>query len=55
MSVFGSLFTAVAGLNAQSQSLSMISDNIANSQTIGYKSNSAQFSDLVTSASANSQ
>jgi flagellar hook protein FlgE len=50
MSLFGSLYTSVSGLNAQSQALSMISDNIANTSTIGYKSNSAQFADLVTQA-----
>ena len=55
MSLFGSLYTAVSGLNAQSQSLSMISDNIANSSTIGYKSDSAQFSDLVTQSGASTQ
>lgn len=50
MSLFGSLYTSVSGLNAQSQALSMISDNIANTSTVGYKSTSAQFSDLVTQA-----
>jgi len=50
MSLFGSLYTSVSGLAAQSQALSMISANIANTSTVGYKSNSAQFSDLVTQA-----
>ncbi len=48
MSVFGSLFTAVSGLTAQSQSLGMISNNIANVSTVGYKRSDASFSDLVT-------
>ena len=51
MSVFGSLFTAVSGLTAQGQSLGMISNNIANVSTVGYKKTDAAFSSLVTSAS----
>lgn len=51
MSVFGSLFTAVGGLTAQSQSLGMISNNIANVSTVGYKRRDAAFSSLVTSES----
>lgn len=48
MSVFGSMFTASSGLAAQSQSLGMISNNIANVSTVGYKRNDAAFSSLVT-------
>ena len=48
MSVFGSMFTATSGLVAQSQSLGMISNNIANVSTVGYKRNDASFSSLVT-------
>lgn len=51
MSVFGSLFTAVGGMTAQSQSLGMISNNIANVSTVGYKRRDAAFSSLVTSES----
>ena len=50
MGLFGSLFTAVSGLNAQSEAMGIISNNIANSSTTGYKSNSASFADLVTQA-----
>ena len=50
MSVFGSLFTAVSALSSQSQSLSMISNNIANVNTTGYKRTDAAFSSLVTSS-----
>jgi flagellar hook protein FlgE len=50
MSVFGSLFTAVSGLASQSDSISMISNNIANVSTIGYKRTDAAFSSLVTSS-----
>ncbi len=51
MSVFGSLFTAVSGLAAQSQALGMISNNIANQSTVGYKRSDAAFSSLVTNES----
>jgi flagellar hook protein FlgE len=48
MSLYGALFSAVSGLNANSQALGAISDNISNVNTIGYKSNDTQFSTLVT-------
>lgn len=51
MSLSGALSSAISALNAQSQSLAMISDNIANSQTMGYKTNTAMFEDLVTGSS----
>jgi flagellar hook protein FlgE len=48
MSLFGSLFTGVAGLNAQSRAMGMISDNVANVNTTAYKGVVAQFATLVT-------
>ena len=51
MSLFGSLFTGVSALSAQSQSLGIISNNIANVNTVGFKRNDAAFSSLVTSES----
>lgn len=51
MSLYGALYAGVAGLSSQSNKLGVISDNIANVNTIGYKSNSAVFETLVTSAS----
>jgi flagellar hook protein FlgE len=48
MSILGAMFTAVSGLNAQSRSLGNISDNIANSQTVGYKKVDTRFSDIIT-------
>jgi flagellar hook protein FlgE len=51
MSVFGSLFTAVSALSAQSQALGMISNNIANVSTVGFKRTDAAFSSLVTTSS----
>ncbi|MHD0644060.1 flagellar hook protein FlgE [Pseudomonas aeruginosa] len=37
---------ALSGLNAASQSLDVIGNNIANSQTVGFKGSSAQFADV---------
>ena len=50
MSLFGSLFSGVSALNAQSQAMSMISDNISNVNTIGYKASTARFETLVTTS-----
>ncbi len=51
MSLFGSLFTGVAGMAAQAQSTAMIANNIANVNTVGFKRSEASFFSLVTSAS----
>jgi len=48
MSLFGSLFSGVSGLTAQSQAMSMISDNVSNVNTTAYKGAATQFSTLVT-------
>lgn len=50
MSIYGAMFSGVSGLNAQSQALGIISDNISNINTVGYKGTSAQFYTLVTQA-----
>lgn len=47
MSFFGSLYTGTNGIIAQSQSTSMISTNIANINTTGFKRSEAHFSELV--------
>lgn len=47
MSLFGTMQTSVSGMNAQSNALSAIGDNIANSGTVGYKAAGAQFSTLL--------
>ncbi|MDB5654670.1 MAG: flagellar hook-basal body protein [Tardiphaga sp.] len=52
MSLSGALSSAISALSAQSQALAIISDNIANSQTTGYKTNTASFEDLVTASSS---
>lgn len=51
MSLFGSLFTGVSALGAQSQTTAMISNNIANVNTVGFKRSEAAFFSLVTSES----
>jgi len=53
MSLYGAMFSGVSGLNAQSQSLGMISDNISNVNTVGYKTAHASFSTLVTRQTGN--
>lgn len=52
MSLSGALSSAISGLAAQSSALSMISDNISNADTTGYKTTSASFDDLVTASSS---
>jgi flagellar hook protein FlgE len=52
MSLSGALSSAISALNAQSSALSMISDNIANTSTTGYKTTSASFESLVTNSSS---
>ncbi len=47
MSLFGTMKTAVSGMNAQSNKLGTVGDNIANASTTGYKSASTAFSSLV--------
>jgi len=54
MSLSGALSSAISALNAQSSSLAMISDNIANADTTGYKTTSGMFEQMVT-ASSNSK
>ena len=48
MSLFGALDTAVSGLGAQSDAITNISDNVANSQTVGYKRVGTNFADYLT-------
>lgn len=47
MGIFGAMTTAISGLRAQSYALERISDNIANSQTTGYKRSDTSFVDFV--------
>ncbi|WP_454848207.1 flagellar hook protein FlgE [Rhizobium binxianense] len=54
MSIFGSMKTAVSGMNAQANRLSTVADNIANANTTGYKAVSTAFSSLVLPSTAGS-
>jgi len=55
MSLFSAMNTAVSGLTAQSAAFSNISDNVANSQTVGYKEVDTSFIDYLTTSSATSE
>jgi len=50
MSLASALTTAVSALKAESQALSTVANNLANSSTVGYKANSTRFISLVTSS-----
>jgi flagellar hook protein FlgE len=52
MSLFASLTTSVSGLNAQQEAIGNISDNIANSQTVGFKRIDTAFESLVTESTS---
>ena len=51
-SLFGALDTSVSGLNAQSAAFGNLSDNIANSQTTGFKRTDTNFTDYLTTSTA---
>ncbi|TFF21702.1 flagellar hook protein FlgE [Jiella endophytica] len=55
MSINGVFRTSVSGMNAQANRLSVISDNISNSGTNGYKRSEAEFSTLVIAQSGGGQ
>jgi flagellar hook protein FlgE len=52
MSLFSSIGSAISGLNAQAASLSNISNNIANTSTVGYKQSDTDFESMVYAASS---
>tara|TARA_R110002096_G_scaffold435548_1_gene661354 strand:+ start:8379 stop:9761 length:1383 start_codon:yes stop_codon:yes gene_type:complete len=52
MSLYASLFSGVSGLSANSSAMGMISDNIVNINTTGYKGTQAKFSSLVTESNS---
>jgi flagellar hook protein FlgE len=51
MSLYGSMNTALSGMNAQSRALGHISDNVANSQTIGFKRTDTNFVSYISESS----
>jgi flagellar hook protein FlgE len=52
MSLFGAIDTAVSGLTAQSTSFGNISEDVANSQTVGFKRVDTSFTDYLTASTA---
>ncbi len=52
MSLFGAMTASVSGIGAQGQAISVISDNLANTNTIGYKASRTLFSQMVTNSGA---
>jgi flagellar hook protein FlgE len=50
MGLFGAMTASVSGLGANGQAISVISDNLANTNTIGYKASRSLFSQLVTTS-----
>ena len=48
MSLLGSMTTAISGLTAQSRALGHVSDNVANSQTVGFKRTDTNFTSWLT-------
>lgn len=50
MSIYGAMFSGVSAMNANSQAMGVLSDNISNLNTIGYKHTESRFSTLVTRA-----
>ncbi len=55
MNVLDAMRNALSGLDAQSSALANISNNIANSSTVGYKSVDTQFETLVSDGSSTGQ
>lgn len=53
MSILRTLNTGATGLTANGEALGVVSDNIANANTIGFKHSRANFQDLVASAGKN--
>jgi flagellar hook protein FlgE len=47
MGILTSMWTGVSGLQAQGEGLSVIADNIANSNTTGFKASRAEFHDIM--------
>ena len=50
MSIYGGMFSGVSALNAQATAFGILSDNITNVNTVGYKGSTAKFGTLVSSS-----
>lgn len=47
MGILSSMYTGVTGIQANGEALGIISDNIANANTVGFKTSRAEFADVV--------
>ena len=47
MGILSSMYTGVSGVQANGEALGIISDNIANANTVGFKTSRAEFADVV--------
>jgi flagellar hook protein FlgE len=54
MSIFGAMNSAISGLTSQSDAFGNISENVANSQTVGFKRVDTSFVDYLTTSTATS-
>jgi flagellar hook protein FlgE len=52
MSLYGSLYSSVSGIKSQGTKIGVISDNISNVNTVGYKAGQANFKTLVTNSAS---
>ena len=52
MSIYSAMRAGVTGLNANASAMAVISDNIANLNTVGYKRSKSDFDALVNSQNA---
>lgn len=52
MSIYGAMRTSVSGMAAQADRISTISDNVANTSTVGYKRAEVEFASLVVAQGA---
>ena len=48
MSLLTAMYSSASGLSANTDELSVVGDNIANSQTVGFKASSVDFADAMT-------
>jgi flagellar hook protein FlgE len=47
MGILSSIYTGVSGIQANGEALGIISDNIANANTVGFKTSRAEFADVI--------
>ncbi|MBI4924441.1 MAG: flagellar hook-basal body complex protein, partial [Bdellovibrio sp.] len=47
MGILSSMYTGITGLQAQGEALSIYGDNIANANTVGFKTSRPEFADVI--------